>query len=50
MFLQEWPLTVFTILSQMAVGAFIILGFLQVSSRRRVRAVADKDRAAASCG
>jgi len=46
-FLQEWPLTFFTILSQMAVGAFIILGLIQVSSRRRVGAVADKARAEA---
>ncbi|MDO5721620.1 MAG: dimethyl sulfoxide reductase anchor subunit [Actinomycetaceae bacterium] len=32
---HEWPLTVFTILGQMAVGAFLTLGFINVLGRRR---------------
>lgn len=45
MFLQEWPLTFFTILSQMAVGAFIILGFIQVTARRSVARAGDSAEA-----
>lgn len=47
MFLQEWPLTFFTILSQMAVGAFIILGFIQVTARRSVARAGDSAEAKA---
>ena len=35
MYLQEWPLALFTILSQMAVGAFIVLGLIQSIARLR---------------
>ena len=32
--LHEWPLTLFTVFGQMAVGAFIVLGLIQVLGRR----------------
>lgn len=32
---HEWPLTLFTVLAQMSVGAFITLGVIQVVGRRR---------------
>lgn len=32
---HEWPLVVFTILSQMAVGAFVVLGVLQTFGRHK---------------
>ncbi|MDR7329846.1 dimethyl sulfoxide reductase anchor subunit family protein [Corynebacterium guangdongense] len=31
---HEWPLTLFTVFGQMAVGAFIVLGLIQVLGRR----------------
>lgn len=37
MYWHEWPLAVFTILGQMAVGAFLALGFINVLGRRRYR-------------
>lgn len=37
MYWHEWPLTVFTILSQMAVGAFLVLGCLSLLARRGYR-------------
>lgn len=33
--LHEWPLTLFTLLAQMAVGAFIVLGLIQVIGRTK---------------
>ena len=35
MHMSEWPLTAFTILAQMAVGGFIVLGFVQVLARSK---------------
>lgn len=35
MHMSEWPLTSFTILAQMAVGGFIVLGFVQVLARSK---------------
>ncbi|WKD58812.1 dimethyl sulfoxide reductase anchor subunit family protein [Corynebacterium caspium] len=33
--LHEWPLTLFTVLAQMSVGAFITLGIIQLAGRRK---------------
>lgn len=32
---HEWPLTLFTVFGQMAVGAFLVLGAVQVLGRKK---------------